>query len=100
MATFKVGQRVRVIGTPRHPDRMKNIAAFGREATVVAIEPREFCGTGSKADYGIEVDGFPCPGPYGTWWGCRSFDIAPLLDPGADEFLADIERGIPQREIA
>jgi hypothetical protein len=80
MATFKLNQRVRVVGMPRSSKMLHNLGATGREATVVVIAPHPGLRT-DGINYGIQIDGWPCDGPYGDWWGVRACDIAPLTPP-------------------
>jgi hypothetical protein len=73
MATFKVGQRVRLIRqNPASIARWGNV--IGREATVVEVP-------GWKADCRVLVDGDPVP------FNSQFDHLAPLTDPGCESFL-------------
>ena len=83
MATFKVGQRVRIV-------RSKFGLSVGCEATIEAIPPRCPCEI-PGSDCEVKIDGWPGDGPHGTYATPFSW-IAPLTDPKAEEFLERIRK--------
>jgi hypothetical protein len=85
MATFKVGQRVKVIRSQGFIPK-----AVGREATIIAIEPNRRC---SAAHY-IAIDGLPCDSLIvigATGWAYPD-QLAPLTDPRADAFIESLKK--------
>lgn len=79
MANFKAGDRVRIVGIPRNARMLMNLSATGREATVIVVGPHD--SISEEMDYGVSIDGWPCDGPWGDWWGVRAGDLAPLTGP-------------------
>lgn len=78
MATFKVGQRVRIVAN--HP-LYKGPSSVGMQATITAIP-----GIGGYVCM-VLVDGRSEPRPSDSW-----DYFAPITDPRADEFIADMNR--------
>ena len=77
MATFKVGQRVRIVR--QSPDTVIVWGTvLGREATVTKI--------------GGQFDCFIVPDGDGHEWEASFASIAPLVDPAADAFLARMKK--------
>jgi DNA-binding transcriptional ArsR family regulator len=66
MATFRIGQRVRIIGSASSWKHM-----IGKQATITSIE--------SDNEYGIDIDGVPSS-PEGKKWSAFSYHLAPLYD--------------------
>lgn len=79
MATFKVGQRVRIVGVPKTVKKLANLGATGREGVVVVVGPHD--SIAPTMDYGVQIDGWPCSGDWGDFWGVRAGDLAPLTGP-------------------
>ena len=82
MATFKVGQRVRIVqhifvpqaGGKAYPD------AVGREATILRLcLQRPF-------DWVIQIDNIPGEAL------AQNAELAPLTDPGADAFIESLKK--------
>ena len=79
MATYKVGQRVRIVKSVAfHP------MAVGHEAVVTGIR-------GDMADaYCVDIINYPPNDPFGYW--AHGYQLAPLTDPGADAFLSRLNK--------
>lgn len=92
MATFKVGQRVRIIGASKY-----NLPYVGKEATIYGIgngyEWADGCGDPREPGWLLDVDGVGKRHirPAGLI-AALTRDLAPLTDPRCDEFIADMER--------
>jgi hypothetical protein len=91
MATFKVGQRVRIIA-PRSP-------SCGREATIIGVK-RELEVLDFDAQtilhvpifYYLDIDGYGATAPGGRRRGLEPHEITPLTDPKADAFLERVKK--------
>lgn len=82
MATFKVGQRVRIIA-----GHGLELPCIGQEGTVVGD-------AGPSGLYEVLVDGVALPAEADSWlWFAN--ELAPLTDPGADAFLESIRKMKP-----
>ena len=94
MATFKVGQRVRVVG--------RESALYGKEATVTGscffkdTRPNRAIGVVGEYGYHLAVDGI------GPRWpvskkkiGLPARFLAPLTDPGCDAMILRLTQPIP-----
>jgi len=93
MATFKVGQRVRVIRTKLHPETL------WREATVIGALRIGLSSDGSNyMGYPIDIDGFGTVNRLGGKIIAEPTWIAPLTDPAADAFLESIRKMKPYDE--
>ena len=75
MATFKAGQRVRIVRSFGHHPK-----AVGCEAIIIG--PRESCD-------GYYVDILNYPPPSGCYWA-KSESLEPLTDPGFDAFMEKV----------
>lgn len=88
MATFKVGQRVRILAGPR--------ATFlaGREATVLgALNPWARAESGGTfSGYPVDIDGYGRLNLHDEQIYVRPEQLSPLTDPGADAFLAKLKK--------
>lgn len=86
MATFKVGQRVRVIRS--------NFGYEGKEATVIGDGRAFYDLTNGEHRYGwpIEIDGVGTHCQLGRRFHGVIGWIVPLTDPGVDAFLARIKK--------
>lgn len=87
MATFKVGQRVRVIQSVQGLE--------GMEAVITAIPG--VCCVHVKTECDIHVEGRPSWVPSGDW-GSRLSSLAPLTDPGEEAWAADAVRKVTKPE--
>jgi hypothetical protein len=104
MATFKVGQRVRVrrdaAPAPNTTARdyeiaNKNGPAGGKEGVIVSIPA-----SGATAECSVLLDDYP-PSPYldGSY-AAMFYQLEPLTDPKADEFIEQVKRWKPEPEVA
>lgn len=84
MSAFRVGQRVRVVG---------GVFCIGCEATITAI-PNPHYDIGDNRDCRLAIDGHPCERSKAAdgSWSANFCNLAPLTDPRASEFIADMER--------
>jgi hypothetical protein len=89
MATFKVGQRVRVIGSEFV--WQAGHRAIGHEGVITSDVNDHW-----DPAYAWAVNVPTCPVPVGslppTLFYFRDQDIAPLTDPRAEEFIGDMNR--------
>lgn len=85
MSAFKVGQRVRKIAHgSKAPDAINEIP-IGTEGVIVA--------RGRMLDWRLRWDGYGGTTPDGDGhWGAMSWQLVPLLDPGADAFMERIRK--------
>lgn len=92
MATFKVGQRVRVVTPGCCPE------AFRKEATILSL-PGSHPNPGFRDCYGVNVDGLEPPffAALGRYWGA-AYCFEPLTDPKADAFIERIKKLKPYDE--
>jgi hypothetical protein len=82
MATFKVGQRVRVIRAVNYPH------LIGREATVIGgLTQGRSDLIGAYAGYPVDIDGFGAISQSGVQIVSPPDWLAPLTDPGCESFL-------------
>lgn len=95
MATFKVGQRVRLVWMPPGATTRNRGSLWGREGTIVSI-PSESVHALAECD--VELDGAPAAqfGFSDRPWAARFCQLAPLLGP---EDLIEVERE-PVKELA
>jgi hypothetical protein len=86
MATFKVGQRVRLVSATFTSPAIDFV---GREATIVAIPSRN-----GERDCSIDIDGADARqfGSKFPSFNCSFARLAPLTDPKADAFLESIRQ--------
>ncbi len=88
MATFKVGQRVRIIQSSKHPDNV------GREGVITHdlwMDPHcSHSYARGRLVYNVALDGHP-HAVHGTW-GALPEQLAPLTDPKADEFIEGLKK--------
>jgi hypothetical protein len=76
MATFKVGQRVRIVAQGDDSQRLWG-RVIGREGVVVLlVHPRY------HDKLAVRIDG-----DAHEYWGFRASSLAPLTDPGCESFL-------------
>jgi hypothetical protein len=87
MATFKVGQRVRVIAHYGDEPAPKG-GWIGREGIVIA---RRWRGIFSGWRWYLNLGGFE--------WYFHDAELAPLTDPKADEFIEAVKKWKPEPEI-
>lgn len=95
MATFTVGQRVRIVKT-YHDHSFK-----GREATIIATNQSGFSrytGEWCEGYYHLNVDGIGPRGDTGLRLCVAGEQLAPLTDPKAEQFLASIRKLKPLHE--
>lgn len=81
MANFKVGQRVKIVPYP-NPWHM-HVPLFGVETTII----------GHARDYEWVLD-IPCPWAPGQNVEANSCVLAPLTDPGEEQWAADAVRKV------
>jgi hypothetical protein len=86
MATFKVGQRVKVIAV----DGLKWSFLVGCTGTIIPVPPVPPLSRQAK-DFPVDLDGLPCPLPSGTW-GFNADQLAPLTDPKAEAFIEGLKK--------
>jgi len=94
MATFKVGQRVRI--------NAPGLSQHGKEGTIWLILPSGVwsdaairngcCGT----VYRVDLDGVGRKWPKSKRWiGFPSWELQPLTDPGVDQMIERLTRPVP-----
>ena len=88
MATFKVGQRVRIVGATKHPHMI------GRQAIVTRGLEIDPLSQYNRESYEIEVPGHPHP-IHGRW-NALPEHLAPLTDPKADAFIERVKSWKPE----
>src|SRR5688572_12692439 len=95
MATFKVGQRVRIVGDSQH---------FGMEGVVMGTQTFEetYCvstGQRFKPDwcYPVAIPGSRSPRADGLWWKA-AHEMRPLTDPYASSFIERVKTWGPLHE--
>ncbi len=87
MATFKVGQRVKVVGHVLEPG---NMDYRGHEGVITGFEPPEAVHNGLSI--AVQIDRVPHS------WCFAPHELAPLTDPKADEFIEKVKNWEPLRE--
>ena len=91
MATFKVGQRVRVM---RQTNAIRDGVLAGREGVIVLKGGH---GSLTDRDWTVELPG--TLNSRGTSvWCFNSDQLAPLTDPKADAFIEQVKRWKPEPE--
>ena len=93
MANFKVGDRVRKIA---HRAGFSTFSIpLGTTGQIVGAEPFHFC------EWRMCWDGFGTANESGHFFGANSEQLAPLTDPGAEKFIASLDKLIrePQPQI-
>lgn len=93
MATFKVGQRVRIVAL--HPYTGPRAVAVGMTGTVIAHNPDYPVAGGWITEWAVDVD--EVSSQMGGFH-FRACDLAPLTDPKADAFLESIRKLQPLHE--
>lgn len=92
MATFKVGQRVRIV-------RSRWAFRVGAQATIIALHRSTWRTDGRTGDaWDLDVDGVGRIGVHGHQIAYFSDELAPLTDPKADAFLDSIRKLKPLHE--
>lgn len=92
MATFKVGQRVRIVRQGR---------LYGKEGTITRIHVHPLWRGGKRyldlLSHRVVVDGFGSrwPEPPHRWIAFEAFDLVPLTDPGVDQMIERLTRPVP-----
>lgn len=101
MATFKVGDRVRIVNS-----RCGKSIWIGKEGAIWKIEPGGWCrmmiARGMPPDamaYSVCIDGVGELSPKGFEIAFEAHNLAPLSDPKADEFVERIRKMKPEPEI-
>ena len=89
MATFKVGQRVKLVAIDAHLGWMPRPPAMGEGGIVVpgGVSNNLTCRVLFDKARGSTTDGA---------FGCFAHEIAPLTDPKADEFIERIKKLKPE----
>lgn len=90
MATFKVGDRVRVIAL--RPVTFRTRVRVGMQGRIVQAGPVETWG-GHMAEWAVDLDDV-----WQELFGLDSWELAPLTDPKADEFIERIKKLKPYDE--
>lgn len=92
MATFKVGQRVRIV----HQGQL-----YGKEGTITCIHVHPLWRNGKRhlgvLSHRVTVDGFGerwSKAPY-RFIAFEAFDLVPLTDPGVDQMIERLTRPVP-----
>jgi hypothetical protein len=95
MATFKVGQRVKVVSV-EGAITQADLEALGKEGVIVALGPVRCGGILSSIDreYNVRLEGVSVTPNYG-FDACH---LAPLTDPKADAFIERIKNLKPYEE--
>ena len=94
MATFKVGQRVKIVSLAGWDPGETGGPPLGAEGIVVEVD----CGCWR---YIVDMPGYlhqPTDMEQQTHWGFDGPELAPLTDPGADAFLERIRKLKPYDE--
>jgi hypothetical protein len=86
MATFKVGQRVRIVANHAlHEPKEIGDMPVGHEGVIVRAHPDVL------AAWIVRIPDLFCHGDYGDMapdeWGCYESELRPLTDPGCESFL-------------
>lgn len=87
MAIFRVGQRVRFTG--KTSDFLGGLGLqvkAGDCGTIIHKDPRGW------RDWSVQFDGLP------RWVGADNWQLAPLTDPKADEFIESVKKWGPLHE--
>ena len=103
MATFKVGQRVRVIGTDRspkdcNPARPDFPTVVGRQATILGPLKKGWDGYKHYWGHPLDVDGIGRLNDWGRQIIAKPKFLVPLTDPKADSFIESIRKMKPYEE--
>lgn len=99
MATFKVGQRVRIIGLSPDDERYPGLKPLlGAEGVILRASNRII------GNWIVDVPtvSFPAQTPQGlppTQFSIASERLRPLTDPKADEFIERVKKWKPEPEI-
>ena len=92
MATFRVGQRVKVHPAPEWigytTGRIEHLSRYGGEGEVIAYSRPSNAIPGAHF-WIVKIPGIPDG-------EVRSTHMAPLTDPGAERFIREMNRPVPQ----
>ncbi len=87
MATFKVNDKVRIVGATKFHQHI------GKEGVITHelwIDPNSAQSAKGRLVYGVEIIGHPHP-IFGDWSALPEH-LAPLTDPKADEFIESLKK--------